>query len=74
MQLSNQTILLIAAGVGGILLVSSAKARAAAVIQEINPVNPDNLVNRSFLKIYGSFTDGQGTLGTDIYELLHPNG
>lgn len=67
------TQLMIAAGVlvGGYLLLKSAKAKAAAVLNQISPMNHDNIIATAFQKAYGGGFDGRGTLGTDIYELLH---
>lgn len=57
-----------------LVLVNKAKAGAAAVGQAVNPINRDNIVNRGFSAIYDVFTDGKGTLGTDLYELIHGSG
>lgn len=63
---------------GGVILVIGWVLRnqvgqaAAAVGQGIDPVNPNNWINTGFLRLYSTLTDGQGTLGTDIYDILNP--
>ena len=39
--------------------------------QAVNPLNPDNIFNRGAQSIWDQFTDGKGTIGTDIYDWLH---
>jgi hypothetical protein len=61
----------IAAGVvllGSWYVKRQAGDAVAAVGQAVNPVNPENIVNRGFHGVYDVFTDGKGTLGTDLYD------
>lgn len=39
--------------------------------QAVNPMNHDNIFNRAFNDIYAGGSDGEGTLGTDLYEFFH---
>lgn len=47
------------------------KNKIAAVGTAVNPVNPNNIINRGFHSVYNVLTDGQGSLGTDIYDFFH---
>lgn len=69
MKLGNLTAnqMMLVAG-GGVLVVWYLKGQAGKAVQAINPVNPDNIFNQGFNGLYDGGFDGQGTLGTDIYE------
>lgn len=60
-------------------LVLGGLALSAWVIYEIvnhpdwfNPASQNNLANRGFNSLYQDVTGSKGTLGTDIYNWLHP--
>lgn len=40
--------------------------------QAVNPVNNDNVINQGAQSLWGVFTDGKGSIGTDIYDWLNP--
>lgn len=64
--------------VGGVVVVGAwwLKAKATKAVEDVgqavNPVNPENVFNRGAQSIWDQFTDGKGTIGTDIYEWLNP--
>ena len=37
----------------------------------VNPTNHDNVFNRGAQGLWASVTDGEGTIGTDIYDWIH---
>ena len=39
--------------------------------QAVNPLNNDNVINRGFTSIYQGVTGSEGTLGTDVYDIVH---
>ena len=47
------------------------KRQAVEVAKAINPLDQNNAVNRATHAVYDVFTDGQGTIGTDIYDAIH---
>lgn len=59
----------------GLLAVWYIKRQAGAAVEQaaqaVNPVNHDNVFNRGANAVWGAVTDGQGTIGTDIYDWLH---
>lgn len=68
----NKNIIAVAGmGLGLYLVSQQASAKMAQAVEQINPANNDNMINRAFKKVYGGGFDGQGTLGTDIYELFN---
>ena len=66
---------LIFAGVA-VLGVWYFKTKAVEVVSDVgsavNPTNQENIFNRAFSAIYDGGTDGQGTLGTDLYDFFNP--
>lgn len=60
---------------GGFVVYRAGSAVAGTVKEtitvDLNPVNDQNLANRGFSALYGGGLDGHGTLGTDIYEMVH---
>lgn len=69
--------LLILLGVGAVTawyLSSKAVDVAKDVGQAINPINHDNIFNQGANSLFQAITgDTQNTIGTWIYEKLHPN-
>lgn len=58
---------------GGVaLLYYLAKKEVSAAASAINPLNPENVFNTGATDIYQATTGSQGSIGTDIYNLLHP--
>lgn len=63
--------------VGGVAVIGAwyLKNKAVETVkdagQAVNPVNPDNIFNRGAQSIWDQFTDGKGTIGTDIYDWIH---
>lgn len=67
------TLIVAGVAVAGLwYLKSKATETVKEVGQAINPVNHDNIFNRGAQAIWDQFTDGQGTIGTDIYDWLNP--
>lgn len=64
--------------VGGVAVLGAwwLKGRAVQAVkdagQAVNPVNPENIFNRGAQSLWDQFTDGQGSIGTDIYDWLNP--
>jgi len=42
------------------------KGKAGQAVQAVNPLNHDNVINQGAQSVWDAFTDGQGTIGTDI--------
>lgn len=38
----------------------------------LNPANPDNVVNQAATSLYHTVTGSTGSIGGDLYDLLHP--
>jgi hypothetical protein len=47
---------------------------ASATVTAVNPTSSDNLANRAAVSIYQTVTGSTGTMGSDLYDWLHPNG
>jgi Flp pilus assembly protein TadG len=62
------------AGAGYVLYrVSKAAAEVAgAAAQAVNPFNNDNIINQGATSIYQGATGSTGTIGTDLYDWMHP--
>jgi hypothetical protein len=67
----NLAIAAAAVVIAGWYVKRQAGAVVAEVGQAVNPVNQDNIFNRGFNAVYGSVTDGKGSLGTDLYDWLN---
>lgn len=67
----------IAGGVllGGVVLLAWAGKKATeATLEAVNPVSHDNIFNKGVNSVTQALTgDPNATLGTKIYEWLHPN-
>ena len=65
---------LIVAGVA-VLGVWYLKSKAGEVVETVdrnfNPTRDTNLANRGANWAWGLFTDGEGTIGTDIADFVH---
>lgn len=50
--------------------------KSSEVISEgldaINPANNDNIINQGAIDLYQKVTGSTGTIGTDLYDWLHP--
>lgn len=67
------TLIVAGVAVAGLwYLKSKATETVKEVGQAVNPVNHDNIFNRGAQAIWDQFTDGQGTIGTDIADWLNP--
>ena len=44
------------------------KGRAGEALHAVNPMNQDNVINQGAQSVWDVFTDGEGTIGTDIYD------
>jgi hypothetical protein len=70
---SPKTVLI----VGGVAVAGAwyLKSRATQAVkdvgQAVNPVNRDNIFNRGAQAVWDQFTDGEGSIGTDIYDWLN---
>lgn len=70
----NPKSVLIVGGVAALAVwyvKSQAGEAAEKAAQAVNPVNPDNIFNRGAQSLWDVFTDGKGTIGTDIYDFVH---
>ncbi len=70
--------LIVGAAAAGLVLAYLVYRGAGAAVeavgdaaQAINPLNNENIINRGFHSWYDSVTDGEGTLGGDIYDVVH---
>lgn len=70
--------LLVGAAAAGLVLAymvyRGAGAAAEAVgdaAQAINPMNNDNVINQGATSFYRFLTGSDGTIGTDIYDVVH---
>jgi hypothetical protein len=54
-------------------LKSKTGAAVDSVTTAFNPTDSRNLANRGAQGIWDAFTDGQGTIGTDIYDFFNGN-
>lgn len=59
-------------GLGMWWLAHKTKETVKEVANAVNPLNPDNVINEGFNGLYSAVTGSAGTLGTDIYDWLHP--
>lgn len=55
----------------GLVLLYGAK-KIADVLPAIDPSNPDNWVNTHVTDAYQGLTGSKGSIGTDLYDVLHP--
>lgn len=60
-----------AAVVAAYLVVTKGTKVIGEAAQAVNPFNPENVINQGFHSVYSAVTDGQGTLGTDLYDITH---
>lgn len=67
--MSIKTDLLIVGGVA--LAVFLMRDRIGAALSAVNPLDSDNVINRTFTNGYQALTGSTGTLGTDIYDATH---
>lgn len=68
----KKMLLGIAALIGGYLLYRKASGVVGTAAQAINPANPENIINQGATSVYQSVTGSSGSIGGDIYDLLHP--
>lgn len=65
---------LIVAGVA-VLGVWYLKTRGVEAVkkvgQAVNPTNHDNVFNKGAQGLWNSVTDGEGSIGTDVYDFVH---
>ena len=54
--------------VGAVLLKNKAVQTVKDAGQAVNPINPENIFNQGAQAVWDQFTDGKGTIGTDIYD------
>lgn len=67
----NTLIVASVAVVGLWYFKSKATETAKEAAQAVNPTNHNNIFNRAFESIYAGGSDGEGTLGTDLYDYFH---
>ena len=66
------TLIVAGVAVAGLWYFKTKTVEAAKeAAQAVNPTNHDNIFNRAFNDIYAGGSDGQGTLGTDLYDVFH---
>ncbi|MBC3930364.1 hypothetical protein [Undibacterium curvum] len=46
---------------------------AGEALNAINPLNDDNVINTGAIDLYQKVTGSKGTIGTDLYDWLHPD-
>lgn len=74
MNVNKQTVVWGLAGVAGayvlgkFLVKDAAGEIGQAVDTNFNPTRDTNLANRAAQGVWDVFTDGQGTIGTDVYD------
>jgi hypothetical protein len=63
---------IVLAGAGYVLYRASRAAVdiAGTAAQAVNPFNNDNIINQGATSIYRDVTGSQGTIGTDIYDMV----
>lgn len=66
MKISGSAVLAIAL-VGGLIYLLTKHSDL------FNPASQNNLANTGFNDLYQTLTGSQGTFGSDLYGLLHPN-
>jgi len=73
----NKYLIVGAAGAGAVLayVLYRGAGKAVEVLGDaahaINPMNNNNVINRSATDIYQTAFGTQGTIGTDLYDALH---
>ena len=74
MKIDQQTVTWGLIGVAGAyvlgkyIIKDTAKGVTNAIDTNLNPTRQTNLANRAFSAVYNGGLDGQGTLGTDIFD------
>lgn len=53
---------------GKYMIKDTAEGVTKAIDTNLNPTRQSNIANRAFSAVYSGGLDGQGTLGTDIYD------
>jgi hypothetical protein len=74
MSLAENKYVLIGAGVALCVALYLAKRGADAVgagLNAINPVDPNNIINRGAESVYQTVTGSNGTIGGDFYDATH---
>lgn len=64
----NKKYLIIAGVLTALVVISKARE---VITKDLNPADPDNIINRGFESVYQTVTGSNGTLGGDIYDILH---
>jgi len=69
----NNTLIFAGVAVLGVWYFKSKTVEAVSSVgSAINPTNHENIFNKAFNAIYDGGGDGQGTLGTDLYDFFNP--
>jgi hypothetical protein len=69
----NNTLIFAGVAVLGVWYFKNKAVETVATVgSSINPTNHENIFNRAFSAIYDGGADGQGTLGTDMYDFFNP--
>jgi hypothetical protein len=70
--------LIIGAACAGVVLAFAAKKAAVQAVETVkdvayavNPLNEDNVINKTVTSVYQSATGSTGTIGTDLYDANH---
>jgi hypothetical protein len=70
---ANETLMVAGVAVlAGYFVIDSLGDAVKSVGNAVNPVNHDNIFNRAFESIYDGGSDGEGSLGTDLYDFFNP--
>lgn len=72
---TDTKIIIAAAAVAGVLLYIGARKaaeQAAEVIEAVTPWNPENVFNQGAVGVYQAVSGSEGSIGSDLYDLLHP--
>ena len=72
MSTKNTALFWLAIGGGIALLYYLAKKEVTAAANAINPLNPGNVFNTATTDLYQTVTGSQGSIGTDLYNILNP--
>ncbi len=72
MKVSSDAMLIAAAVAAGLLVAWYSKQAVTAAAQAVNPVNPDNVINKAAQAVTGN-DNKKSSIGTKIYDWLHPD-
>ncbi|MGI0069697.1 MAG: hypothetical protein ACREAN_05520 [Nitrosopumilaceae archaeon] len=72
MERAQKTIMIwLGLGVGALIIYEFVKNQVGKAAQAVNPINPNNIFNSATNDVYQAITGSQGSIGTDIYNLIN---